>query len=92
MSAEAEQLLARLDAEGRAHVPIPRRLHPGELASALMVVSRVAAEVGEDLDDFYMAVVRGSRIRKPTAEWVWIFWTEEGAQQLEEATRRELGL
>jgi hypothetical protein len=93
MSAAAEGLLDRLDAEGRAHIPIPRRLGPHELAAALMAVSRAAMEINEARPgEIYMAVVRGSRIRKPTAEWVWVFWTDDGAQQLEEAARRELGL
>ncbi|MBA3266947.1 MAG: hypothetical protein H0T70_01630 [Acidimicrobiia bacterium] len=93
MSPAAQGVLDELDADGRAHIPIPRRLGPGELAAALMATGRLATEVAEARpDDLYMAVVRGAKIRKPPAEWVWIFWTEEGAQLLEDATRRELGL
>ncbi len=62
------------------------------LAAALMAAGRIATEATELRPDLYMAVVRGSRIRKPTAEWVWIYWTEEGAQALEDAERKALGL
>ncbi|MEJ7789871.1 MAG: hypothetical protein WKF29_08315 [Thermoleophilaceae bacterium] len=92
-SASAQDVLEHLEAEGVAQVQIPRRLTPGELAAALIAAGSVATEVGDARpDDLYMAVVRGSRVRKATAEWVWIFWTEQGAQAIEDATRRELEL
>lgn len=93
LSPAAQGVLDRLEAEGRAHIPIPRRLDPALLAGALLAVAHVVDEVAAARPhDLSVAVVRGARIRKPTAEWVWIFWTEDGAQAIEDATRRELGL
>jgi hypothetical protein len=92
-SPAAQGVLDRLQAEGVARIEIARRLTPGELAATLLAAGRVASEVAAARpDDLYMAVVRGSRIRKPTAEWCWIYWTAEGAEAIDDATRRELGL
>jgi hypothetical protein len=93
LSPAAQGIADELDAEGVAEVPIPRRLEPYDLSAVLMATSCIAMELTEHRpDDLYMAILRGSRVRRPRHEWVWIFWTEEGTQQLEEATRRELGL
>jgi len=73
VSPAALDVLEHLEAEGVAQVQIPRHLTPGELAAALIAAGSVATEVGDARpDDLYVAVVRGSRINKPTAEWVWI--------------------
>jgi hypothetical protein len=92
-SPDAQGVLDRLEAEGRAHIPIPRWLTPGQLAATLLDAGRVASEVAAARpDDLFMGVVRGAKIRKPTSEWVWIYWTEAGADKIDDATRRELGL
>ncbi len=89
----SERLLALLDAEGRAHVPIPRSLDPALLAGALLAVARVVDEVAAARPrDLSVAVVPGSHIRKPTARLVWVLWTESGGEAIDQATRQELGL
>lgn len=81
--AKALELIERVDADGRARIEVARRQNPIELACTLIGISRVADEALRLRPEIMLAVERGSRMGKPTAEWVFIFWLEDRVPDFE---------
>lgn len=89
----ADGLLAALEREGCARLPIPKRLTGDDLAAVLLGAARAVEEVATTRgDDCYVAAVPGSQVGQPRALLVWLIFTAAGVHALGDAERRALAL
>ena len=73
---QARELLDRLDAEGRAIIPLGHEIDPVARAGTMMGASLVVNHAGRRRADVRFALATGRELKRPEASWVFVVWLD----------------
>jgi hypothetical protein len=73
---QARELLDRLDAEGRAIIPLGHEIDAAARADTMVGASLVVDHAARDRADVRFALATGRELKRPEASWVFVVWLE----------------
>ncbi len=73
---KARDLLAKLDAEGRAIIPLGHELDPVARAGTMIGASLVVNHAARQRPEVRFALPTGKELQRPEAAWVYVVWLE----------------